>query len=112
MNQQENTRSNLGEEKFSGCLVRLGWMPAGTLLLVLSFFMILLKGPNFAWDLAFWITAASCVVLRYVDVAFLGGRTVKGEPATIAHWRRYALLLPASALVLWGLAHWLTRLIN
>jgi hypothetical protein len=56
-------------------------------------------------DVAFGAVVPTCVGLRYLDIKYLKGQTASGEPATLAHWRRYSLLLGTFALVLWGVAH-------
>ena len=90
----------------AGCLVRLGWMVAGNAALYLSaVFIAKQRGiPSFA-DGAFWLVVLACIGLRYLDIRFLKGQTASGEPATLADWRRYVLLLVALAFVLWVGAH-------
>jgi hypothetical protein len=56
-------------------------------------------------DAVFWAAAASMVGIRYLDIARFRGQTVMSEPATMAHWRRYVVVLPAVSLGVWGLAH-------
>ena len=49
--------------------------------------------------------------VRYLDIRKFGGRTADGAaPATMAHWRRYALLLIGVCLLLWTLAHVAARI--
>lgn len=53
--------------------------------------------------------AAIAVILgaRYLDIAHHGGTTVYGDPATLWHWRRHALVLLGLTAPAWLLAHWL-----
>ena len=90
-----------------GCLVRVFWMGAGNLLLVFAAWHISeRRGSFWAWDDAlFWATAAALVLARLLDVAVLKGDTTTGAPATMAHWKRYALVLAGASLVIWGIAH-------
>lgn len=52
----------------------------------------------------FWSFVAALVAGRYVDITRCGGTTAEGEPATLAHWRSYAIRVVIVSAVLWGLA--------
>jgi hypothetical protein len=39
---------------------------------------------------------------RYVDIVRYQGLTADGQPATMAHFRRYAIVLLATAVALWA----------
>jgi hypothetical protein len=56
-------------------------------------------------DLVFWVAVSSLVVVRWLDVTRLEGKTAEGEPATMTHWRHYAAVVTGSALAAWLLAH-------
>jgi hypothetical protein len=60
--------------------------------------------------LVFWSAVLLLVVVRYVDVRFLKGSTVFGQPASMQHWRRYAVLLIGASVVIWGVAHAIAHL--
>ena len=45
------------------------------------------------------------IVARRFDITHFGGRTMSDEPATLTHWRRYAVLLVVMAMLAWLLAH-------
>lgn len=94
-------------ESAVGCLVRIVWMLLGNAALAFAAMRIAM-GRGFRWsaaDTAYWAIAAGLVLLRLVDVSVLKGQTVTGEAATLAHWRRYALILLGTATLVWGTAH-------
>jgi hypothetical protein len=76
-------------------------MLVGNAVLYLVAVAITQHGHERAWttDAAFWTAVASLVLVRYVDIALLGGATSSGEPASFSDWYRYAgrLLLLATA---------------
>jgi len=90
----------------SGCLVRLCWMAFGNAALYLmAAHMFLSGGAVFsALDLAFWGTVVLLIAIRYWDIRKLNGLTAGYEPATMAHWGRYAVGLTVVSFVLWALA--------
>ena len=85
-----------------GVLVRIGWMLAGYAALALMAAHIAREDT---WtitlkDVFFWATVTAIVVLRWIDVRWLEGRTADDRPATGAHVVRHAaVLLPLSALL-------------
>ena len=90
-----------------GCLIRIFWMAAGNIVLLLAAWLISQHRGGF-WsgsDVLFWAVVLGLVLARFVDVRFLEGDTTTGERATMADFRRYALLVPLVAFVLWGVAH-------
>ena len=56
-------------------------------------------------DLGYWLTIVAMVAARWVDIRFYHGDTVTGEPATMSHWRKYAVRLIVGALVVWTIIH-------
>ena len=91
-----------------GCLMRLGWLVIGHGLIFLSALFIYECRGGFvlsARDVVFWAAVAACLVVRYLDVTYFHGLTASGEPATTAHWRRYAVILLLVAAALWGGVH-------
>lgn len=94
-------------DSMSGCLVRLAWMLFGNVaLFVLAVFISQRPGGAFsAFDVAYWAVVAAVIGLRYLDIRSFKGQTATYEPATMAHWRRYAIVVVAAALVACGLAH-------
>jgi hypothetical protein len=82
-------------------------MMAGHALLALSAVFIAQNRVQFLSlaDGVFAFALALSIVARYVDVTRFGGKTAGGEPATVAQWRRYAILLSLVAGLLWAAAH-------
>ena len=95
------------EQSGGGCLLRLSWLIAGNAVLLLAARSIAIGGGLLlTWaDAVFWLAAGAMLAARYVDVTRFGGCTASGKPATLAHWRRYALLLCGGALAVWIVAH-------
>lgn len=91
--------------------MRLGWMLFGTVALIIStMFIVHAQGRISTADAVFWAVVAACIVLRYVDIAYMNGMTVSGEPATAAHWRRYTVWMLVGSAAVWGAAHGAGRL--
>jgi hypothetical protein len=112
----EETQSTEGLSTFSGCFARLFWMGAGNLAL---FLLVILIAQAEAlsvtvYDLVLWGVAAAMVAVRYLDVTRFRGQTTEGQPATLAHWRRYSAGLGIVTGLLWVVAHTLaaTRLLK
>ena len=99
------------QDSLLGCLARITWMSAGSAVLFFSAVRIVEKRPvvGVPADLALWLAALSAIAVRLVDVRFLAGQTAAGQPATLAHWRRYALVLVATAAAVWAAARLLAR---
>lgn len=108
--QPEQTVPSAEQVSAGGCLVRLGWIFLGNVLLVAAGLAIT-KNDTFLSlaDAIYWVLVAGMIGLRYLDVTQLRGQTAMGQPATLAHWRRYSLVLTGLALVGWVLAHLLAR---
>ena len=98
------------EASSAGCLVRLFWMGPGNLvLLYLGGSIARISSWTFTWrDIAFWLTVAALIAVRYLDVVRFEGLTVRAEPATLKHVRRYAALLVAFAFFIWLAAQSIT----
>ena len=92
-----------------GTFARIFWILIGNaVLLFMALDIFQRHAPFFSFaaiDLAYWITVLSLVVIRYCDIKYLGGLTSKDEPATIVHWRKYAMLLLLIAAGIWLLTH-------
>ena len=97
-----------------GCLLGFFWGAAG--LSVLWYCLLLIAEGSFrdcrfpVIDVIYWATVVVTVAVRYVHIKYLKGDTYYGEPATMGHFRRYALGLSLAALALWLMAHGLVLL--
>ena len=90
-----------------GCLVRLGWMMFGNAALAICIVTIATHTGSFlsAADAVFWVVVPLLIWLRHYDITRMHGQTTSGQPATLTHWKRYAGLLVAFAVVAWAAAH-------
>ena len=91
----------------SGCLIRLFWMIVGNALLIFCVMAIAqdTSGLFTPVDALFWVLVGSLMVARYVDIRYFNGLTSDSDPATMADFRRYAVLLGFIAMGLWIGAH-------
>jgi len=88
------------------CLVRMGRMLFGTAIVLFSAIgMIRHQGFLSVADGVFRAALAACIVLRYIDIRYLKGHTAGGDPATMVHGRRYALMRLVLGAAVWGLTH-------
>jgi hypothetical protein len=95
------------QASMGGCLLRLCWMLAGNAALfgMAAWVSQQQAGSVSLADAAYWGVVVLLIAIRYLDIARFHGMTVEGEPATLAHWRRYAIVLTVVALGGWLLAH-------
>jgi hypothetical protein len=56
-------------------------------------------------DIIFWSAVAAMIIVRFLDIKFLDGLTADGKPASLRHWRRYAIILALSSALVWAAAH-------
>jgi hypothetical protein len=92
----------------SGFFVRLFWMGAGNLILVLCAIGVTQQHNGFAitaMDALFWGTALCLLAVRYADIRYLGGETADGRSASMSDWRRYAAAVFGISLAMWLVAH-------
>lgn len=98
------------EQKYdppAGCLLRIFWMMIGNVILLSCAYGIV-QHPSSVLSIAdvfYWAVVGSLLAARFVDIRHLDGTTAEGAPATMAHWRRYAVLLGIVATVLWLVVH-------
>ena len=99
----ESTASSSG----LGILLRLFWMIVGNVVLGFSGLHILWGRESFfsIADITYVAAIPLLIAARYVDIAKFHGTTGTGEPATMAHWRRYALGMLAISVAAWVLLH-------
>ena len=91
----------------AGCLLRIFWMMIGNLILLFCAVAIAQNQSSFlsAAD-AFYCASVGCILAaRYVDIRYLKGLTADGDPASMVHWRRYAVLLGVAATGMWFVVH-------
>ncbi len=90
-----------------GCLIPVFWMLIGNGILAICALVIAANQSSIlnSADALYWITVGCLLVARFVDIRYLGGRTSEGNSATMAHWRRYAVILVVMSAVLWILVH-------
>jgi hypothetical protein len=113
MSEPKADRPDSRQSTAAGCLLRLLWMVFGNIAFVSSLVAIAGRGGALSpGDGVLAAATASLLAVRYLDIRWMNGQTADGRPATMGHWRRYALVLIAAALVLGGAAHgigWITR---
>jgi hypothetical protein len=56
-------------------------------------------------DIIFWCVVPAMIIVRFLDIKFLDGQTATGEPATLSHWRKYAISLIIISAIIWAVAH-------
>jgi hypothetical protein len=98
-------------ESRRGCLpalVRLIWIFGGILLVYGALFIAQRKGGLVA-DLGLFGLALLIILVRFVDIKYLKGETMDNKPATLRHWRRYALLVLIAAGFLFALGKFLAQ---
>jgi hypothetical protein len=90
-----------------GFLARFWWMLIGNVVLALSLIFIYHNEGGFFHpaDGVFWVTVATLVIVRYLDIKYLDGQTATGTHASIRNWVVYVILLIACSTVAWGIAH-------
>jgi hypothetical protein len=105
-----SNHNNHPTDKQTGILAiiaRLFWMVFGNFILVISAISILAgKGTtSYVSDVVFWCDVVALVIVRFLDIKFLDGLTTTGKPATLAHWRKYAIMLIICSGLIWAAAH-------
>jgi hypothetical protein len=71
-------------------VARLYWMLAGNAALYLLALAIAQQRQQASTkDVAFFAVVASLILVRYLDIAWLGGATASGKPASLGDWYRY-----------------------
>lgn len=91
----------------AGCLLRIFWMIIGNVILLFSAYGITQQQDSLLSiaDIFYWVFVAALLGARYADIRYFGGMTAEGAPATIADWRRYALVVLIICTGLWLAAH-------
>jgi hypothetical protein len=84
--------------------LRVFWMLLGNAALVLSAAKIAENTGSILPELFLAGVTFALIAARYLDVTRFDGRTVHGEPATLAHWKRHASGLVLVSIALWAIA--------
>jgi hypothetical protein len=98
------------EQKYdppAGCLLRISWMMVGNVVLLFCAYGITehRSGVLSIADAFYWTLVGSLLAARYIDIRYLYGLTVDGDPASLDDWRRYAVFLVLVATGLWLVLH-------
>ena len=101
---QEVKESQTESMGFLPLLLRLIWMGFGYVALFLCWALVAKGTAPVVMDIIFFVVAIGLIVVRYVDITKFKGQTSEGKPATLAHWRRYAVLMTVISAGLWVLA--------
>ena len=82
-------------------------MIVGNAAIYASLATIAMKGHAFpsVLDGVVWVTVALILVARRLDITRWHGKTAAGEPATLAHWQRYAVTVVMVTAAASALAH-------
>ena len=91
----------------AGCFLRLFWMLIGNLILLFCAYSITQNRSSFfsVADAFYWAAVGCLLAVRYADIRYLKGLTADGDPASMAHWRRYAGLVLIASTCLWLVVH-------
>lgn len=91
----------------AGVLLRVFWRVVGNVIVYVAWVMIVLTTaplPSML-DAVVWLTVLLMLVARRVDIVRFSGRTMDGEPATLADWRRYVAILVGATVAGEVIAH-------
>ncbi|MBI5481268.1 MAG: hypothetical protein HY906_20585 [Deltaproteobacteria bacterium] len=99
------------EARGGNALLRLWWMMAGNAVLLFAAVYVVMAG---GWrlslaDLVYWAAVVTLLGARFLDISRCRGTTASGGPATMSHWRRYAVLLLLLSVAMWAGAHLVAR---
>jgi hypothetical protein len=88
-------------------LARIFWMALGNFALLICAANIFMgeSSSTRVSDIIFWSVVPAMIIVRFLDIKFLDGQTTTGEPATLSHWRKYAVLLIIISAIIWSVAH-------
>lgn len=104
--QDEQKEDGPANASVLGCLIPAFWMLVGNGVLAVCALAIAAGETSFGVaDACYWITVACLLAARYADIRYFSGKTSEGKPATMAHYRRYSVVLCAVSGVVWGAVH-------
>lgn len=93
----------------AGRLLRIFWLAGGNAIIYTAWVIILLSSAPLPCmlDAVVLITVGLMIGARRVDITRFGGRTLDGQPATLADWRRHVAIIVGSAALGEFIAHYL-----
>lgn len=93
----------------AGQLLRIFWLAGGNAIIYASWVIILLTSAPLpcVWDAVVLITVGLVIGARRIDIMRFGGRTLDGEPATLADWRHHVIIVLGSTVLGEFVAHYL-----
>lgn len=83
--------------------IRLIWLLYGNAVLGICWFSIASRGIR-TFDIADYVYLGTIVIMlmaRHVDINRFQGHTADGTPATMLHFKRYAIQLVSIGIVMW-----------
>lgn len=88
-------------------LARIFWMALGNFALMICAANILMSESSSTRisDIIFLCVVPAMIIVRFLDIKFLDGQTVTGEPATLSHWRKYTIVLIIISAIIWAVVH-------
>lgn len=102
--QQAGDQSPSGPTGCLPVLLRVTWLMWGNFALLLCAAFVAQRIAPPLTDLLFFVAAGCLIGVRYLDITRYHGATSDGEPATLAHWRRYAITMVLISAALWTAA--------
>jgi len=104
---KQNDQSTEKYDSIFSLIVRIFWMLFGNVILIVSMVLIFQRKD---WmfhtaDVVFWGTVAALVLARYLDIKLWRGLTATGSPASMAHWRKYVVILLVCSTAAWVILH-------
>ena len=104
---KERGDEDYGYDPPAGCLLRLFWMVVGNVILLFCAYGIIQHPSSLLGiaDVFYWAIVGSLLAARYVDIRYFQGTTSDGDPASLADWRRYTVVVVLVTTGLWLVAH-------
>ncbi len=87
-----------------GCLPRIFWMLIGNIALLMATASVYGSGGWSIADVVFWLIVGLLIGARYIDIVRFKGKTADGKLATMAHLKRYVLMVLLGGVALWAAA--------
>jgi len=63
-------------------------------------------------NLVYHFVVLSIILVRYIDIRVYKGLTSELEPATMAHWKKYSIIILLYGFGLWAAMHIISRFFN